>query len=455
MPDTTSDFEGQLRSRLADLVASGPDASSRHDAIDARVAAHNRRFVQRRRLLIGSAATTTAVVGGGLAWQLTRGDGQPHRVTVGPTPDPGGDGPSGWQHIAVAPLSPRVDPHVVWAGDRLIVWGGVAFGGSDHLLPPDGASWDRSSASWTPIATAPAGAIGGGFALWNGDEVLVGLTEGDSSAPWNDGGSEANGVYGIVGYRPAADTWRHIAPVEADTDERLRSARQATVVGGDLLVAVRPALPGAAGHDQDILLIDIATGNRTAIEPGPFAASPYPDASSEVALATVGDLVVAIPNWDLRPWVLEPGSWSWHQLSAPPAAHSLHLLPATAAGDLAVCFESSGSRPWVLDPTIDGDAAWTRASENPFPHARWSYESVWGDTELFVPGAAYNPASDTWRRVTPPPRGENRQRALNSAWADGALLLFGGEEYTCPDAALCDRGRTEPDSLDGWIVGAP
>ena len=184
MPDPTAELETRVRRGLADLVAGGPAPSSRHAAVYARAARHEQRFVQRRRLLAGTAAV--AVVGGGTAWALRR-DGERH-VAVGPAGSTDGE----WGSIDPAPLSDRVDPAVVWAGDQLIVWGGVVAGGPDYLVPPDGAAWSPTSATWHSIADAPAGAIAGGFGLWDGREMLVGLIEGDANAPWNDQSSELN-----------------------------------------------------------------------------------------------------------------------------------------------------------------------------------------------------------------------------------------------------------------------
>ena len=385
MPDPTAELETRVRTGLADLVAGGPAASSRHDAVSARAARHEQRFAQRRRLLAGTAAV--AVFGGGTAWVLRR-DGE-RRVAVGPA----GSTDGAWGSIDLAPLSARVDPAVVWAGDRLIVWGGVVAGGADYLLHPDGAAWSPTSASWQSIADAPAGAIAGGFGLWDGREVLVGLIEGDANAPWNDQASEAEALYGIAAYDPAADTWRYVAPIPGDTDERLASARQGVLVQDGLLVAVRVALPGPT-HDGDVVFIRSADGAARAVDPGPFAASPYPDASGEVALTAVGDLVVATPNWDLRPWVLDPATWTWRQAAAPPSASSLHLLPAVGLGDRALAFESGGpeGQPlWMFDPRADGPEAWSQREGNPFAAARWGYDPVWTGMELFVPGSGLRP----------------------------------------------------------------
>ncbi len=79
---------------------------------------------------------------------------------------------------------------------------------------------------------------------------------------------------------------------------------------------------------------------------------------------------------------------------------------------------------------------------------------MWSGSELFVPGAAYDPATDSWRSVPAPPRGADRQRTLHSHWTGEGLLLFGGEEYTCPDGADCDR-TPGPDALDGWLFRDP
>ena len=446
---SNSDIEQRIRAGLADLVAAAPDPASRRSGLVDREFEYRGNLLRRRDFLVGAAATTAAA-GVGLWILAGRDDGSgTKQVSVRPVPTTEPRRSGEWRRIGSAPLSPRSSPFIVWAGDRLIVWGGTANSGPDYTPPPDGASWTPASETWAAIAPAPAGVIQNGFAVWDGREVFVGLTEADASAT-----NPLAIRYGIVAYDPIADRWRHIASVVPDSDKRLGSARQAVRVGNSLLVAVRFALPGASGHDGDAFFVDVTSGQRRALDPGPFAVSPYPDASGDVTLAVVGDVVVATPNWDLRPWVLDVGAGTWRRVTAPPGAESLHLLPATAAGAQAFFFESDARKLWAFDPAGDGPGAWRAAARNPFPSARWGYDPVWSGRELFVPGAAYDPNHDSWRAVAPPPRGKERQRTMQARWTGAALLLFGGEEYSCPDNGVCDR-MGGPDTLDGWLLTDP
>ncbi len=441
------DLEIRLRSELSQVVAQGPDPVNRHAAIDSLLADRRGHLTTRRRILVGAAATT--VIGGGL-WAVVANtsDDRSRPVAAGPSGPSGPGRQSQWERIDAAPLSPRTGPAVVWAGDRLIVWGGALPGPPSYLLPPDGAAWSPSTNQWTAISPSPAGRVSGGFAVWDGTEMFVGALEGDSTAPWNDDVSSADAQYGLAAYAPASDSWRYLAPIAPNDDP----GRQAIVVSDGLLVAPRSVSPATPA---DITLYDRDTGEQRAVDPGPFAGSPYRDRSGTVALTAVDDLVVATPNWDPRPWVLDSLASSWAR-SRPPAVSTLHLLPATAAGTVAIFFASDDDdqQPLVFDPRPgDGGTFWSGAP-NPFPRPAWGHDPVWSGTELHVPGAAYDPVTDTWRAVPPPPRGEDRQRKLEAAWTDDALLLFGGEEYTCPDDTSCDRAPG-PDTLDGWILTVP
>lgn len=443
-----SELEDRIRTGLGAVVEDGPSPSDRYDGVEARQR-HHERLLVRRRVLVGAAAT--AAVGGGLGLLASR-DASEEEQDVAVGPNTSVTEPGTWEHIEEAPLSQRSRPFAVWAGDRLVVWGGALLSGG-FLHPPDGAAWASGAGDWTPMAVAPAGASTFGFAVWDGRQVLVGPTEADSRAPWNLDASPADARYGLAAYDPAEDAWRYVAPLDATRP--FDTPRQAVVVGPKVYVAARFVDPSAEGHDDDLIAYDTATGAMSRVPPGPFASSPYSDGSGEVSLTKVAGKIVAVPNWDLRPWVLDVESLSWAQAPPPPSATSLHLMRATwVASDSTLMFESDGPnpQPWLFDPSRVAGDPWREGTPNPFDRARWDYEPVWSGRELFVPGAAYDPTDDTWREVAPPPRDTGQQRTLQSAWTGNALLLFGGEQYECPDNATCDRATVGPDRLDGWLL---
>jgi hypothetical protein len=456
----TARQEDQLRQRLALLVEAGPDPEARSARIDEKVRALRRSHIERRRFLVRAAAATgiAGMAGSAIAWRaVARPERKPSVRVSDDLDDATSSGAmerAGWEPVASAPLRPRTGPAIVWAGDQLFVWGG----NGELAAPPDTATWSPGE-GWTGLPDAPTGSTSGrAFAVWDGREVLVGMSEADANAPRNgpEVGEEEDG-YGLLAHDPAHRSWREAALLARDSEtQRNGRGRQAVLLGdGRLLVAVLAALPDG-GRGEDLRIVDPASGAAETVELGPFAQTPYPDSSGEVALTATdaGDHVIAIPNWDRRPWVLDVATGEWRQLPAPAERESLHLGPATAIGERVIMAESSGATRWILDPSGRDGGLWTPMAECPFPAARWRYEPVWNGTELFTPGAAYDPETDTWREVPPPPRGPDRQRTLQALWADDALLLFGGEEHTCPDNAECDR-TPGPDTLDGWLLPHP
>lgn len=473
MTDHTA-LEAELRAGLADLADATPSLRTRLAELDVRVARQLHRSTQRRHLLVGAAAATTVAAGGGLTWALTRSDDRsrrPQRVTAADptTTTITASSAADWQKIPPAPLSERTNPVVVWAGDRLIVWGGDVYPAGDadpsteNLHPPDGVSWVPGSDTWTPIAPARAGMLSGGLSVWGGTEMFVGPTEADPEAPWNADAPEEHAGYGIAAYDPAADRWRYVIALPLITEAPLDSGRQAVLVRDRLVIAPTSAgMPGSGLHDDDVMVLDLRTGDIAFLKPGPFAQSPYGDASGTVALTAVGDVVVATPNWDRGLWVLDLPGGGWRRATPPPGSErSLHFWPATAAGTPAaateaILFERDASQPpLAYDPAYDVFRdPWQALAANPIPPAQWDYEPVWTGGEVLVPGAAYHRATNRWREVPPPPRGADRQRTLRSSWTGDSLLLFGGEEYSCPDYATCDR-NPGPDTLDGWLLPSP
>jgi hypothetical protein len=94
----------------------------------------------------------------------------------------------------------------VWAGDRLVVWGG--FSGPDEALD-DGAMYLPDEDVWVELPPALITGRGDATAVWTGHEVLI------------VGGAEMVGRPGRVtglqrdgaGYDPVANKWRLLPPI--------------------------------------------------------------------------------------------------------------------------------------------------------------------------------------------------------------------------------------------------
>ena len=107
-----------------------------------------------------------------------------------------------WARMADAPgsLAGRDNFASVWTGQQMVVWGG--YGRSDTCIPcfhGDGAAYDPSAGSWTPLAPSPLRGRGGSRAVWTGRDMLV----------W--GGFDSTDHTDGALYNPTADSWAGLA----------------------------------------------------------------------------------------------------------------------------------------------------------------------------------------------------------------------------------------------------
>lgn len=118
---------------------------------------------------------------------------------------------------AFSPMSPpdpslcRRGQSVVWAGDRMIVWGGYLADATDR-----GAAYDPTARVWTPISSSGAPAPRSDApAVWTGKQVLVwGGEKWDSASGTTSGFRYDGGLYDV-----ASDTWRPVAPPPSATGD--------------------------------------------------------------------------------------------------------------------------------------------------------------------------------------------------------------------------------------------
>jgi hypothetical protein len=75
-----------------------------------------------------------------------------------------------WRALPPAPITPRRLAAAVWAGDRLLVWGGIRNLPDNKLdYPDDGAAYDPRGNRWRPLAKAPVPGRAWPLAVWAGD----------------------------------------------------------------------------------------------------------------------------------------------------------------------------------------------------------------------------------------------------------------------------------------------
>lgn len=114
---------------------------------------------------------------------------------------------SAWNTISpTASPSARAGHSAVWTGERMLVWGGES--GSGPL--GDGAGYDPDTDAWTPLATADAPAARSGHrAVWTGTEMMI------------LGGAGGSGEF-VSGhaYDPATDSWRALPPADSPVARR-------------------------------------------------------------------------------------------------------------------------------------------------------------------------------------------------------------------------------------------
>jgi hypothetical protein len=147
-----------------------------------------------------------------------------------------------WRRTAPAPLRPRASHTAVWTGSRMLVWGGAADGGGRRrwggnvgtdgpsTLLGDGASYDPATDRWRMLAPAPLDERQGHVAVWAGSRMLVWGGETIDQPGFTAGGAA---------YDPASDSWKRIrrAPIRSSPDAQAFWTGEAMLVwsGRDLL----------------------------------------------------------------------------------------------------------------------------------------------------------------------------------------------------------------------------
>lgn len=131
-----------------------------------------------------------AIIWGGVLFTSYAGDGAAY--------DPQLDT---WRTLAAGPLEARTDHSAIWTGQEMIVWGGTRWA-VEGAAVEDGAAYDPTDDAWRSLASAPIGARYGHSAVWAGDRMVV---WGGSDVPMR--GPVPPLLEDGATYDPATDNW--------------------------------------------------------------------------------------------------------------------------------------------------------------------------------------------------------------------------------------------------------
>lgn len=291
-----------------------------------------------------------------------------------------------WTALPPSGLSPRVWTSAVWTGSDFLVYGGATDAGYDPA--GDGARFDPATNAWTPMGGGNAPA-----ARHTARLALVGNTVVEYAGGVGFGATSGGGRY-----RVDTNVWSGMAT--SDPGARIYAAM--TTAGG--LAATYGGFDNSGNHLASGFLYDPITDSWT-----PMQDTGAPSARSFASMVWTGDRLIV---------------WGG------------------CAGGMPACAEIKGDGA-AYDPAAK---VWSPISTVGAPEARAQHAAVWTGTEMIVfggcskanegghlsSGAAYNPATDTWRVIKngPPARVDP-----GAAWIGDRMVVWGS-----------DNGAT-----DGWL----
>lgn len=276
-----------------------------------------------------------------------------------------------WEKTSMASAPGARYLHVaVWAGDRMIVWGGENGGPLNT-----GGMYDPATRTWTPtsLVNAPS-ARRRSTAVWTGTHMIVWGGEG-SAGPLNDGGM----------FDPATNTWQALPPIGFSFPGR--SYHTAVWTGADMIVW---------GGTSD-------------------AAAPA---------ATLGDAAKL---------TVAGGIWSQITGTSPRRQHSAVVGAVSGSDKMIVYGGSDGTTVLDTVQMYDlATNAWDVAVPAASATARVDHTAVWTGSQMIIFGGVNGgPLADGWsfdNGIWNPLAGAGPSPRFGhtAVWIDGRMIVWGG-----------------------------
>jgi N-acetylneuraminic acid mutarotase len=309
-------------------------------------------------------------------------------------------------------------------------------------VTPAVAGASSAGATWNRLAAAPIAPNAGTVAVWTGNEMLVF----GSSVKRAPDGAVLGRVDVAAAYNPASDAWRALEPPNSAASFPLNAAW----TGNEVLVW--------------------GQGTHEALNPRTNRWRTYPSSP----LLSVHDAhgLVAWTGRDLLGWgggccgdafsdgvAYRPATNRWRALARSPLAGSQHPIGAWTGSELVVLVGNldPDGKPWprrlaraaAYNPATN---TWRRLAAPPVSIT--AATATWNGRELLVVGAgrgrlalAFDPKRNRWRRLALMPGTRSRGLAV---WTGSRLLLWGGwSSSMLPRTALAYSPRT-----NRWTITA-
>jgi N-acetylneuraminic acid mutarotase len=317
--------------------------------------------------------------------------------------------------MAEPPGSVAPQASAVWAGDRIVVWGGTSAKGVPLAT---GASYDPRRDSWTDLPPAPLAAGQGHNIVWTGSEVLF----------WGKGPGAA--------LDPVKGTWRTIpdAPIPGRTGHvAVWTGKEMVVWGGHAQCCPIDSVihePVAAAFDPVK-----NTWRRLADVPAPWSGDGGP---AVVAVDDQGRMLVYRGE---RLGRFDPTTNSWVTLAAEiPPEKPVGELGCAMTGGPALVGASVDSRLFIwtggcaptrgLSHALGEGTGWSEIAGSELNGTgAWA---VAGDHDVFLGGAVptgvdvyrYDPAADRMDKLDHP--GLDIAPFATALWSGTELFVFNG-----------------------------
>ncbi|MCA1845270.1 MAG: hypothetical protein LC792_19175, partial [Actinobacteria bacterium] len=325
-----------------------------------------------------------------------------------------------WRAVAPAPLSPRLNAAVFWAGREMIVFGGTTIE-QDTLA--DGAAWDPATNVWRKLPASPLGPRDSAVTAWAGDRLVVwgGSTvqppsastasSGDTPAP---PGAETQHNDGAA-YVPATNSWVTVAAAPMPP----RTGAEAVWTGSRLVIS--------GGHHEgddddrsDGAALDPVSGAWSTIAARPAGAS------CGGANACNGYWTGTVALFPASGMAYNPTANRWSAMADFPGDNG------PAPGEPAVW---TGRR--LLSWGISGGSGADDSSTDDTTD-----DTTGPDGDAAPAGGVYDPVTNQWQ---PFATGPLSSRNLDTAvWTGQEMLIWGGVD-TMGDTTLADGAAFRPE----------